>query len=343
MHKKILPSYAIFFIKNIVPLLLAFLLSAGILFFLDANPFEYYAYIFKRSLTNSLGFEAVLLKMTPLLCISAGLMIAFKAGIWNLGGDGQFLLGAVVSIGLATSLATFMHPLFFIPLCLLISLIIGAMWVSVSAFLHSKYGINEVVSTVMMSFIGISLGNVLIKGPLRDMAFPHPQTFTLAVENRLSRLFDSSVHVGFFLAIFTILFVHYILNHTALGMKWRIIESNKKVAYHAGYPVKSLLFLAFCLSGACISLAGAIEVLGVHGAVQANWNPAYSILAIPIVFLGRCHGVAILLYTFLFSLLLVGGSSASRVLQVPTYIIHVVLALVMLLSAIVNKVFEKQE
>ncbi len=342
MHKKVLPPYIIFFIKNTAPLLLAFLLSAGILLCLDTNPFEYYGYILKRCLTSSLGFEAVLLKMTPLLCISAGLMIAFKTGIWNLGGDGQFLLGAVLTIGLATQLATCMHPLFFIPFCLLISLIIGAAWVSVSAFLHLKYGINEVVSTLMMSFIGISLGNVFIKGPLRDTAFPHPQTLTLSVENRLLRLFDSSIHVGFFLAIFTILFVHYILNHTTLGIKWRVIGSSKKVAYHAGYPVKTLLFLAFCLSGACISLAGAIEVLGVYGAVQANWNPAYSIFAIPIVFLGRCHGVVILLYTFLFSILLVGGSSASRVLQVPTYIIHVVLALVMLLSVIVNKIFEKQ-
>ncbi len=342
MHKKILPPFTIFFVKNILPLLLAFLLSAIILLCLETSPFEYYGYIFKRCLTSSLGFEAVLLKMTPLLCISAGLMIAFKAGIWNLGGDGQFLLGAVLSIGLATSLAAFMPPFLFIPLCLFFSLIIGAAWVSVSAFLHTKYGINEVVSTLMMSFIGISLANMLIKSPLRDIAVPHPQTYTLAVENRLLRLFDSSVHVGFLIAVFTILFVHYILNHTAMGIKWRIIGANKNVAYHAGYPVKTLLFLAFCLSGACVSLAGAIEVLGVYGSIQANWNPAYSILAIPIVLLGRCHGVVILLYTFLFSILLVGGGSASRVLQVPTYIIHVVLALVMLLSAITNKIFEKQ-
>ncbi len=342
MCKKILPPLFTFFIKNIVPLLLAFLLSAIILLCLDTNPFEYYAYIFKRCLTNRLGFEAVLLKMTPLLCISAGLMIAFKAGIWNLGGDGQFLLGSVLSIGLATHLAPSMPPFLFIPLCLLFSLIIGAAWISISAFLHGKYGINEVVSTLMMSFIGISLGNILIKGPLRDIEFPHPQTLTLAVENRLFRLFESSVHVGFLLAIFTIFFVHYVLNHTALGIKWRIIGSSQKVAYHAGYPVKTLLFGAFCLSGACISLAGAIEVLGIHGAVQANWNPAYSILAIPIVFLGRCHGFVIFLYTFLFSILLVGGGSASRVLQVPTYIIHVVLALVMLLSALINKTFEKK-
>ncbi len=341
MHKILLRPIHISLIKNMLPLVLAFLLSAIILLCLDTNPFEYYGYILKRCLSSSLGFESVLLKMTPLLYISAGLMIAFKAGIWNLGGDGQFLLGAVLSVSLATQLATFMPPLLFIPLCLLFSLIVGAVWISASAFLHIKYGINEVVSTLMMSFIGISLANVLIKAPLRDNTFPHPQTLTLAVEDRLVRLFDSNVHGGFFLAIFTILLVHYILNNTALGIKWRIIGNNKKVAHHAGYPVKTLLFGAFCLSGACISLAGAIEVLGVYGSVQANWNPAYSILAIPIVFLGRCHGMAILLYTFLFAILLVGGGSASRVLQVPTYIIHVVLALVMLLSAMVHKIFEK--
>ncbi len=337
MLKKHMHPYFIFFIKNIVPLLLAFFVSAAILLCLDTNPFAYYGYIFKRCLTNGLGFEAVLLKITPLLCMSAGLMIAFKSGIWNLGGEGQFLLGAVLSISLAAQLATFMPPLLFIPLCLLFSCLIGALWISAPAFLHIQYGINEVVSTLMMSFIGVSLANVLIKTPLRDVAVPHPQTLTLAVENRLWRLFDTNVHVGFFLAVGSILFVHYILNHTALGIKWRIIGSNKKAAYHAGYHVNKLLLLSFCTSGALIAMAGAIDVLGVYGAVQANWNPGYSILAVPIVFLGRCHGIMIILYTFLFGILLVGGESASRVLQVPSYIIHVLLALVMLFSAIINR------
>ncbi len=335
-------SHYVSLMRNMAPLLLAFSCSAIILLLLDTNPFEYYGYIFKRCLNNSLGFEAVLLKMTPLLCISAGIMVAFKSGIWNLGGDGQFLLGAIFSAFFATQLALIMPPLVFIPLCLLFSCIIGALWISAPAFLHIKYGINEVVSTLMMSFIGISLANFLIRNPLRDVTISHPQTFTVAVEDRLFRLFDSSVHVGFLLALFTIMFVHYILHHTALGIKWRIIGNNKKVAYHAGYPVKRLLFLAFCLSGACIGMAGGIEVLGVYGAVQVNWNPAYSILVIPIVFLGRCHGGVIIFYSLLFSILLVGGESASRVLQVPSYIIHILLALVMLFSAVINGIFDEK-
>ncbi len=333
-------SYSVMFIRNFVPLFLAFFLCSIILFYLNTNPLVYYEYIIKRCLTNSLGFEAVLLKMIPILCISAGLMIAFKSGIWNLGGDGQFLLGAVFSIALATKLAGFMPPLFFIPLCLVLSLIVGALWIGTPAFLYIKYGINEVVSTLMMSFIGISLANLLIKGPLRDVAFPHPQTLTLAVENRLLRLFDSNVHWGFFIAVMSVISAHYILNHTALGIKWRIIGTNKKAAHHLGYAVNYLLFISFCLSGAFIGLAGAIEVLGVYGTVQANWNPAYSILAIPIVFLGRCHAGFIIIYTFLFAILLVGGESASRVMQVPNYIIHVLLALVMLFSAIVHKIYD---
>ncbi len=337
-----MPSYYIPLMKNVAPLLLAFSCSAIILLCLNTNPFEYYGYIFKRCLTNSLGFEAVLLKMTPILCISAGIMIAFTAGIWNLGGDGQFLLGAIFSAFFATQLTAFMPPFLFIPLCLLFSFIIGALWIGSPAFLHIKYGINEVVSTLMMSFIGVSLANVLIRNPLRDATVSHPQTCTVAVDDRLFRLFDSSVHVGFLLAVFIIIFVHYILHHTALGIKWRIIGNSRKVAYHAGYPVKGLLVLAFCLSGACIGMAGAIEILGVHGAVQVNWNPAYSILVIPIVFLGRCHGGMIILYSFLFSILLVGGESASRVLQVPSYTIHILLALVMLFSAVINGMFDRK-
>lgn len=338
--------FIIFCIQLLLPICFAFFISALLLFFLNpengASAFEYYEYIFKRTLTNSMGFQAVLLKMTPLLCISAGLMLAFKAGLWNLGIDGQFILGAVFCSALAPMLIQKV-PLFILFLsCLFFAFFIGAIWSIIPIFLYTKYKINEVITSLMMSFIGIGLANIFIKTCFRDRSVPHPQTFLLAVENRLPRLLEITVHIGFLVSLFFVLSLHYFLKNTTLGMQLRIIGVNQKTAIHAGYPVKILLFFAFLCSGAFIALAGAIEVLGVQGLVQANWNPSYSMLAIPLVFLARCNGFLVIIFAFFFSILLVGGESAARIMQIPSYMTSVVLAILMLFSAITDAILVKK-
>lgn len=343
-------SFILYSIQILVPILLTFLISAILLAFLpmenSASVFDYYGFIFKRTLTNSMGFQAVLLKMTPLLCISTGLIIAFKAGLWNLGIDGQFILGAVFCSALAPFILTTMPSISLAMLflsCFFCAFLVGAIWAAIPAFLHVKNKINEVITSLMLSFIGIGLANMLIKHCFRDTSVPHPQTFLLAVENRLPRLLDSTVHIGFLIALFLLFFMDYLLKNTKFGMQLRITGVNRKTAIHAGYPVNILLFSAFLISGAFIALAGAIEVLGVHGLVQANWNPSYSMLAIPLVFLARCSSFLIVIFAFFFAVLLVGAESAARIMHIPSYMTSVVLALIMLFSALTDAFFMKKD
>ncbi len=335
-----------------IPLLLTFLVISLLFFFLNLgegiNAIDYYAYIFKRTLSNSLGFQAVIIKMTPLLCISAGLMLAFKAGLWNLGIDGQFFLGAVFCSGIAPYILDIFPnninilSLFFLFITsILVSFTIGVIWGIIPAYLHIKHKINEVITSLMMTFIGLSLGNIFIKSFFKDMLSPHPQTIVLPVEYRLPSLFDTRVHIGFILAIFLVLFIHYILKNTPIGLKLRIMGVNRKAAIQAGYPVNLMLCIAFICSSGIISIAGAIEVLGVNGHVQANWNPQYSMLAIPLIFLSRSNGFLIIFFAFLFSILLVGGESAARIMQIPTYITSVSLALIMLFSAFTDALLKR--
>ncbi len=340
-----------YLIQILLPLFLAFLVSSLILFFInpEISALEYYSYIFNRTLTNSMRFQAVLLKMSPLLCISAGLMLAFKAGLWNLGIDGQFFLGAIFCSALAPNIVSFFNFemgggefLFLVSSCFLLSFLIGIIWAIIPAFLHIKYKINEVITSLMMSFIGMNLGNILIKSAFRDDSVPHPQTFILSVENRLPYLFESRVLIGFLIAIFLVLAVHYFLKNTPTGIKLRIIGVNRKTAIHAGYSVNILLFFTFLCSAGFIALAGAIEVLGVQGLVQANWNPHYSMLAIPLIFLSRCNGFLVIFFAFFFSVLLVGGESAARILQIPSYMTSVILALIMLFSGFTDILIKKR-
>jgi len=334
-------SYFFAFLRVLFPVFAAFFVGAILLMLLDKNPLEYYGYIVQRALFTRIGLEAVLLRMTPLLLICTGLMIAFKTGIWNLGIDGQFLLAAVMTAAIAPQLAPIMPHWAFTFICLCVAVLTASLWIVLPAMLKIKHGVNEVITTLMMSFIGVSFANILIKFPFRDMQVPHPQTFILPLEYRLPRLFDSTVHVGLLMALLAVLGVHYLMKHSALGIKLTFIGLNPKMAHHAGYNVPLLTGCAFLASAAFIGMAGAIEILGVYGSVQASWNPAYGMLAIPLVFLARFNGLLIILFTLLFSVLLVGGESASRVLDLPTYFIMVLLALFMIFSAITELLHAK--
>ena len=129
----------------------------------------------------------------------------------------------------------------------------------------------------MMSFLGTSLASVLVKIPFRDPSTDVPQTPVLPVADRLPRLFGTTIHSGILIAIAAVLLVHLLMTRTAFGLKLRIVGANPRAAAHAGLNVAKLTFATFALSAGLAGLAGAVEILGVHGTVRADWNPAYGL------------------------------------------------------------------
>ena len=132
--------------------------------------------------------------MSPLLLIGAGLIVAFRAGIWNLGGDGQFLLAAVITAALGPALIGTLPQALTLIVCMIVSMIVAALWAVIPAILKARYGINEIITSLMMSFLGTSFANVLVKLFFWDPGTTVPQTRTLPVEDRLPRLFDTTIH-----------------------------------------------------------------------------------------------------------------------------------------------------
>ena len=161
-----------------------------------------------------------------------------------------------------------------------------------------------------------------------------PQTATLAVEDRLSRLADTTIHWGVLLALAVVVVVHHAMTMTALGMRLQIVGANMRTAVHAGLRLRLLVVVAFAISAGLAGLAGAVDVLGVHGTIRADWNPAYGIVVIPLVFLARFNGYAVIAFVFVFAVLVIGGESAARRLDVPTYFVLVLVGLVMLFLAV---------
>ena len=202
-------------------------------------------------------------------------------------------------------------------LCMLAGSLVGAVWSLVPAVLKARHGVNEIVTTLMMSFLGVSLSNVLVKLAFFDPQTTVPQTRSLPVDDRLPRLFGSTVHSGLLIALAAVILIHLMMTRTAFGLKLQVLGANRAAAIHAGLRVERLTFLAFTLSAGLIGLAGAVEVLGVWGTVRADWNPAYGLLVVPLVFLARLNGYAVIGFTFFFPALMVGGESAAHRVGVP--------------------------
>ena len=323
-------------LRTLLPILLALLVGAVILLLLDADPLAYYGYVLKRGLLTWSGLQETIIRTAPLLLIAAGLIIAFRAGIWNLGVDGQFLLAAVITAALAPELVGTLGRYPTIVVCLIVAALVGAAWSLIPAFLKARFGVNEIITTLMMSFLGTSFANVLIKIPFKDPATTVPQTVTLAVADRLPRLGDTSINSGIILAVIAVLLVHLLMTRTAFGLKLQIVGANPRAAVHAGLSVTRLTYATFALSAGFAGLAGAVDLLGVYGTVRADWNPAYGMLVIPIVFLARFHGVAVIAFVLFFAALLIGGESAARRVGVPTFYVLLLVALLLMFLALVE-------
>jgi ABC-type uncharacterized transport system permease subunit len=323
-------------LRVVLPVLLALLVSAVALLLFGKDPLVYYSYIVERGLFNRIGLEQTIIRMAPLLLIAAGLIVAFRAGIWNLGADGQFLLAAVVTAALAPPLIAVLPKGLTLGVCLVVAVAVGALWSVIPALLKAHYGVNEIITSLMMSFLGTSLANVLIKIPFADPSTTVPQTRTLPVDERLPRLFHTAVHSGILIALAVVILVHLLMTRTAFGLKLQVVGANPRAAVHAGLDVAKLTIATFALSAGLVGLGGAVEILGVWGTVRADWNPAYGLLVVPIVFLARFNGYAVIGFTLFFAMLMIGAESASRRVGIPQHYVLVLVALVLLFLALVE-------
>ena len=323
-------------LRALVPVVLALAAGGVILAALGKNPLDYYGYVIERGLLRRGGLQETLTRMAPLLLIAAGLIVAFRAGIWNLGGDGQFLLAAVTTAGLAPVLDTLLPRASMLAICLMTGALVAAIWSLLPALLNARYGVNEIVTTLMMSFLGVSLSNVLIKLALFDPNTTVPQTRSLPVDERLPRLFGTTVHSGLLIAVACLVLIELMMTRTAFGLKLQVLGANRAAAIHAGERVERLTLLAFILSSGLIGLAGAVDVLGVWGTVRADWNPAYGLLVVPLVFLARLNGYAVIGLTLFFSALMVGGESAAHRVGVPQNYVLVLVALLLVFLALIE-------
>ncbi|HET8673117.1 MAG TPA: ABC transporter permease [Thermoleophilaceae bacterium] len=329
-------------IRSLVPVLLALIAGGVLLAILGRDPFRFYSDIWHGGVQQG-SWEDSAMRMAPLLLIAVGLTFVFRANIWNLGYDGQFLLGAAVLSGVGPSLVHQLPTWLALTLLFLIAMGCAAAWTIVPALLKAFYETNEIITTLMMSFIGVGIANILVKGPFQDPSVNIPQTKVLPLDKMLPSIPGTRIHVGVLVALAAAIGAYYVLTRTAFGLRVSVLGANPRAARHVGIQIRKLIISSFLLSGAMVGAAAAADILGVWGYARANWNPAYGDTVIPFVFLARLNPLAVVPFVAFFAVLSTGGDLAAGNANLPTDFLLVLVALILLFMTLIEFVGRRRD
>ena len=322
-------------VRSVAPVILALIAGGLLLLALGRNPVRFYVAVWQGGIELG-GWQNSAVLMAPLLLIALGLIIVFRAGIWNLGYDGQYLLGAALVAGFGPSiLPTWPTPIAYAVLFLMAGSA-GALWTVIPALLKAWYETNEIITTLMMSFIGVGVANILVKGPFQDPTVNIPQTRTIPFDKMLPNVGGTRVDIGVLIALAAVLVVHYLLTRTSFGLKLAVLGANQRTARHVGINLRQVILRAFLWSGFLIGLAAVVDILGLWAYVRANWNPGYGDTVIPFVFLARLNPLVILPFVAFYAVLSTGGDLAAQQAHLPTDFLLVLVALILLFMTVIE-------
>ena len=328
-------------IRSLVPVVLALVAGGVLVAILGRDPFTFYSDVWQGGIQQG-SWEDSAMRAAPLLLIGVGLTMIFRANIWNLGYDGQFLVGAALITGLAPSLASTPNVVSLVIL-FFVAMAAGALWTIIPAFLKARYETNEIITTLMMSFIGVGVANVLVKGPFQDPTVNIPQTRVIPLDRMLPSIPGTRIHVGVLVALAAALIAAYVLKRTSFGLRLHVLGANPRAAAHVGINVKRLIVTAFLVSGALVGAAAAVDILGVWGYMRANWNPGYGDTVIPFVFLARLNPLALIPYIVFFAVLSNGGDLAASNANLSTDFLLVLVALILLFMTVIEYVGRRRD
>ena len=269
--------------------------------------------------TRNAFLSGTLVRAIPLCLIGVGLAIAFRAGVFNIGGEGQLLLGAMAATLVALSLGPSLGAAS-IPVAMIAAAIAGAGWAGIAGFLRARFGVLEVISTIMLNFVAMSLVAYAVRGPLQEPSGIYPQTSTFADAARLPRLFaDARLHAGLFAALSASVGAWWFLGRTASGFRLRAAGASPSAARLSGrVDVARAGLMAMIASGALAGLAGGIEVTGVTYALYENVSPGYGFSAIAVAVLARLNPLAVIPSALFFAVLETGALGMQRDAGVPS-------------------------
>ena len=302
-------------------ILLALILGTVLFLWVGANPVHAYLEIIKGAFGSLYNFSEVLVRATPLILCGLSVMLAGKMMIWNIGAEGQLVMGGVAGAGVALFLSSQIPGPMVIGLMLLAGFLGGALWGLVPGFLKARFGVSEIITSLMLNYVAILWLEHLYFGPWRDPAgrgFPGTAMFPDMAW--FPRFLGTRVHLGLLVGLAAALLIWLVLAHTRWGYEIRVVGANPRAARYAGINITKNILWIMAISGGLAGLAGICETAGIHYRLQQGLAVGNGYTGIVVAWLGRLRPGSIVLISILLGGLMVGGDQVQITMHVPSAI-----------------------
>jgi ABC-type uncharacterized transport system permease subunit len=315
------PARSLRWLSPALALLLTVVAGAVIFAALGKDPVEALVTFFISPLDSLSGWAEVCVKMTPLLLCSVGLVVCFRANVWNIGAEGQLVAGAIAG-GAVALMCNDTTGSWFVVLVMLASALGGALWGAITALLRHKFHANEILVSLMLVYVAQFLLSWAVQGPLRDPdGFGFPQTALFESGALLPVILEGTrLHAGALMAVIAALGIWVLMDKMEIGMEFKISGMAPLAARYAGYRPGHLIWISMLICGALAGLAGGIEAAGPLGQLTPTISPGYGFAAIIVAFVGRLTPLGCVPAAFIMALFYLGGELAQSRLGLPSSI-----------------------
>lgn len=313
----------------LVAIVISLLISAGLIATSGANPWEAMQALAKGAFGNRNAVLETIVQATPLIFTGLAMVVAFRAKVFNIGAEGQFFAGAMAAAWISMNLA-FLPKSIIIVLIVLASLIGGGIWGFIPGFLKARFGSNEIIVTVMLNYVIQFVLSFLLGGVWRDPSQYFLQTIRFADAAHLPTFFNSRIHLGFFIALVTVVIIYILLWKTPLGYDIRAIGDNPTSSKYKGIRINLIIIAVMAISGAIAGLAGGMEVTGIHYRLKLDISTGYGFTGILIALLGRLNPFGVILAAVFFGALINGSTGMQIFTGVPVALVFSVQGIVLI-------------
>ena len=325
------PSFKMQIIVPFIVVILTLLAGLAIFMTLGVDPQTAFKAYFIDPLSTLYGVSEWLLKALPLCLIGLGLAVAYRAQVWNIGAEGQLVMGGIFATATMVYAQNAITSGWLVCLMVLAGILGGMVWAGLAAWMRTKFNANEILTTLMLVYVAQSILQYLLVGtvdntaPLQDpmgAGFPQSQMFpanaTLPLlGSMIPALSSTRLHIGILLLVIIVPLMWVFAKRSFTGFQMTVAGLAPKAANYAGFKTNRLIWLALLISGGLAGLAGALEVAGPVGQLQESWRPGYGFTAIIVAFLGRLHPVGVLIGALLMALLTLGGEALQISMSLP--------------------------
>lgn len=327
LEPKSAPSLAVTLLYPVAAIAVTLVITSLLVLVAGASPFSVFHLVWKGAAGSQFALLETLTRATPLIFTGLAVAVAFRAKLWNIGAEAQLYMGGVVTVVLGTG-ALPLPSFLLIPIIMIVAMAAGALLLLGPAVLKTRFGVDEVVTTLLLNFIVLLFVSMLLEGVLKDpMGLGWPQSSRVIADAQLPRIVQGRrLHYGFAIAIVAAAIIWIVMKKTALGYEMRAVGHNPQAAAFAGIPVNTVLMKTALLSGGLAALAGFSEVAGLKGNLTLDLSPGYGYSGIVVAMLAMLNPLGVVASAIFVAGIFVGADAMSRSAGVPSYIADVMVA-----------------